>query len=206
MKKMRETPSPRPGRSLATRISLVVAAIVALVGAASGFGLYTSVRQSLKTEFNGRLDAHLDWLQSSIDCEDEHLEFEPKTSHAQNSDAWCIKIKNGDLLWSQNWREHESGFKYKSRIIAVGETNGTLIQAHSLPPFGSESLEKSAFGRYRLPGHPARIELILTTGASETDLKRELGRLALGLWTVGPLTILFVSFVLSFFIRWQLAS
>ena len=144
-------------------------------------------------------------MQSSIDCEDEHLEFEPKSSHAQNSDAWRIQIKDGDILWSQNWREREIGFKCKTRTITVGEMNGVLLQSKSLPGVGNEKPTTSAFARYRIPSNPGRIELALTAGASDADLKHELSRLTLGLWTVGPLTILVVSLVLSFFIRWQLA-
>src|SRR5205809_223498 len=105
--------------SLSTRISIVVALLLAAAGTATGVALYGSVRRSLKNELNGRVQARLSWLASSIDLDESKLDFEPKPAGSNLAPNWKIATHDGRVLWSSNTPPidgHASGYTVTLRL------------------------------------------------------------------------------------------
>jgi signal transduction histidine kinase len=79
---------------------------------------------------------------------------------------------------------------------------GRLLRAVPVKDLDLESA--AVLPRYRLAGEPGRIELLLTARTSSAAMENELARMAWGLRTVGPLSLLLTGALLAALIRWQL--
>ena len=90
--------------SLATRITLLVAALLALCGVAAGAAFHRAVRRSLDAELQGRLDARLAWLTAALDVELEDGELQLNApDDPPGSDAaphWQVAAADGRVLWA----------------------------------------------------------------------------------------------------------
>lgn len=189
----------RPGWSLGTRISVAVAVLIAVLGGAAGFAIYDNVERALRSEQDARLEANLTWLQTSLETDEALLEFEPKTT-APYDGPWEIKLKHGTVLWSKGDR-HTGGFDFQARDFTIGDDEQPLETRHTLRL--ADKVTEGGYVVYKVRSKRAQVELQLIAGAPR--MSSELNRLAIALWTVGPLTILIAALVLSLFIRRQLA-
>src|SRR5687768_13668685 len=98
--------SPRPAQdmSLATRITILVTALLGACGLAAGVAFHRAARRSLEAELQGRLDARLSWLAGALDVELEDGELQlDAPDEPPGGDAalhWQVATTEGRVLWA----------------------------------------------------------------------------------------------------------
>ena len=186
--------------SLAARISLVVAALLILAGAVTGYAIFQRVQRSLLQDVDSQISARIAWIEASIELDHGRLEFEPNQAHLQSNVAWQVSLRDGRVLWSENWGAHPHKTTTRSNLIVLGDPKGELITTEAVKKLETGGQYGDA---YQLPGD-GKLDLRLEARAPVGNISEELHRLSLALWTIGPLSILLLSIVFALFIRRQL--
>lgn len=187
--------------SLATRISLATSGFIAIAGIFTALALYGKVHTSLKSEIEEQCMIRITDIQSSIDADGGHLELEHKESSSTGADHWQVTASDGTVLWQDKWQDDGSESIVKARNIFIGENPsiaGAALKARYHPAEGQSR------GYYDLPGEYKGIQLRIAARASTDRMRRELSRLALALWTIGPFAVICAAGILAIFIRVQL--
>ena len=192
--------------SLSVRLTCAMTAILMLAGALTGVAVYRTVRESVRDEFKSRLKQRLSWLQNSIELDEDKLDFEPKLM-SNAPDKFSISTSDGKVLWEQNWNDNPemiAGF----RTATWGAPNGKRIVSSNVQLKSGSPLiaPGTAPASYRIDDKDGRIDLRFGVRESNAPAEQELARIALALWTIGPLSIALLSLLLALFIRWQLSS
>src|SRR5688500_15975538 len=88
--------------SLATRITLLVSAVLAACGLAAGAALHRAAARVLEAQLHGRLDARLDWLGWALDVEpdDGELHLDARDDPPAAAEHWQVATADGRVLWS----------------------------------------------------------------------------------------------------------
>jgi signal transduction histidine kinase len=90
--------------SLATRITLLVAALLAACGVLAGAAFHRAARRSLEAELQGGLDARLAWLAAALDVElgDGQLQLDApdEPAGAAATTRWQVATTDGRVLWA----------------------------------------------------------------------------------------------------------
>jgi signal transduction histidine kinase len=188
--------------SLSTRISIVVALLLAAAGTITGIALYDSVRRSLKNELNGRVEARLAWLRSSVDLDEKKLDFEGRPASPTAAANWKITTHDGRVLWSSRAPAIEGPSIARITTIRIGNQNGTLADGSSLIEIKEDDQEDHS---YKVPDAEKGVDLQLWAAVSSEPMRAELNRLALAIWTVGPASVILLTALLLLFLRRQLA-
>src|SRR5688572_13454929 len=118
--------------SLATRITILVTALLGACGLAAGVAFHRAARRSLDAELQGRLDARLSWLAGALDVELEDGELQlDAPDEPPGSDAaphWQVAATDGRVLWASAARSPDETIS-RSRTVSFGRPD-----AAPLPP------------------------------------------------------------------------
>ena len=199
--------NPFKNTSLALRISVFVAAFLAIAGAITGATIYEKVRGSLKEDLTARCMARIAALQAAMEVEDGLLDLEEMQSplSAPGSDlgasSWYVATRDGIVLWSRNWKENDKDAVTMAKAVVIGERGDAAAQTASIKRDANSGAGRT---KYVLPLKAKNIELRISASASNTQMNAELSRLALALWTVGPIAVLAAAGLVTLFVRWQL--
>lgn len=177
-------------------------AILTLAGALTGVAVYHTVRESVRDELKSRLRQRLSWLQNSIELDEDKLDFEPKLI-SNAPDKYRISTADGKVLWEQNWNDNPELIA-SFRNATWGAPNGKPVASSSIH-LKSGSPSGASPASYRIDDKDGRIELRFGVRESNAPAEKELVRISLALWTIGPLAIALLSLLLALFIRWQLS-
>ena len=193
-------PSNLSRLSLSARISMVVAAMLILAGAVTGYAIFQSVQHSLLQDVDSHINARISWVEASIELDHGHLEFEPNQAHLESDVAWQVSLRDGRVLWAEKWGVHAHKTATRSNLIVLGDPKGEFLTSDSVKKLGAGG----QFGDAFLIPENGKLELRLEVRAPVGNINEELHRLSLALWTIGPLSILLLSIIFTLFIRRQL--
>ncbi len=193
-------PSSFSRLSLSARISLVVAALLISAGLVTGYAIFRSVQHSLLQDVDSHISERIAWIEASIELEHGRLEFEPNQAHLESNVAWQVSLRDGRVLWSENWSTHTHKTTTRSNLIVLGDPNGELLATESVRILQTGGQYGNA---YQLPEN-GKLELRLEARAPVGNISESLHRLSLALWTIGPLSIFLLSIIFALFIRRQL--
>ena len=119
---------------LATRITLLVTALLAVCGIAAGVAFHGAARRSLEVEIQRRLDTRLAWLAGALDVEleDGELQLDARTEPAGGEAAqhWQVATTDGRVLWASPAPEPAEAV-VRSRTVSFGND-----AAAPVPPSG----------------------------------------------------------------------
>ncbi|HLX59860.1 MAG TPA: ATP-binding protein [Planctomycetota bacterium] len=193
-----------PFKSLTTRIVCAVALILAAAGGVIGTALYRSFRHAETEELKAALSRRLTWLQASVELDEEgNLEVEPRQPLASLPQHWRVTLPDGRMLWQYQWDSEDSPFMSKTVTLVLGDANGKPLDPSEIKPNSSPG-KSGPFPSYSTGKKHAKLDVRVDVRESSARLERELQRLALALWTIGPASILALVVILGLFIRWQL--
>ncbi|MEI6232487.1 MAG: ATP-binding protein [Planctomycetota bacterium] len=193
--------------SLTHRITCVVALMLTLAGALFGWTFYSTLRHSIHEELKSVLNQRITWLRSSLELDDEgKLEFEFKGIRTKIPQNWRVATSDGRVLWSlpdsQVWSD-DTSFLSVTKLIDVGEANGQTIAPSDIKTLSPATATQ--FASYTTGSKRGSLTLHVSVREPAAHSEKELSRIALALWTLGPVSILCLVMLLSFFIRKQLA-
>ena len=137
--------------SLATRITVLVSALLAVCGAAAGIAIYRSAERSLGAEVQGRLEARLAWLEGVLDVEleDGELQLEARDELAGNaSTGWEIAATDGRVLWASPG-PIGPGATSLARTVKFGDAGAATVPPGQITA-GDDSRDDAARGAGRL--------------------------------------------------------
>ncbi|HOX06240.1 MAG TPA: HAMP domain-containing sensor histidine kinase [Planctomycetota bacterium] len=199
--------------SLTTRITLLVVGLLAVGGAGSGAAIYFSEYRELRDNVEGRLDARLLWLQTSLEVEDGRLQLGPVPEAEGAAPNWEISRHGGQVLWSSMSRRLHRPVVVKSISRTMGDPTWPTLAASRLEettPPAAHASERDRdtkllyFTYFALPDETRRVDLILTAWDSAADMETARRRLRAILWSVGPAALAGVALLFALVIRWQL--
>src|SRR5687768_6915817 len=119
---------------LATRITLLVTALLAICGVAAGVAFHRAARRSLEAEIERRLDTRLAWLAGALDVEleDGELQLDARAEPAGGEAAqhWQVAATDGRVLWASPAPEPAEAVS-RSRTVSFGAADASPV-----PPSG----------------------------------------------------------------------
>src|SRR5882724_11236437 len=108
-------------RSLANRISLVLACLLALAGAGLGVSIYAKVKSSLLNDLKTRCMSRISELDSSLEIHDGVVILEDNPVPLGSADAWQVVTLDGVELWSSHWENSEHDFVSQVGALTIGD-------------------------------------------------------------------------------------
>jgi len=136
--------------SLATRITLLVSALLAVCGAAAGVATYRSAARSLSAEVQGRLKARLAWMEGVLDVEleDGELQLEARDEPAgAAATGWEIAATDGRVLWASP-RPVGPGATSLARTVTFGDAGAATVPPGQITA-GDDSRDDAGSGAGR---------------------------------------------------------
>ena len=134
--------------SLATRITLLVTALLGVCGVAAGAALHRAARRSLEAEIQGRLDARLAWLNAALDVEleDGELQLDAPDDPAGSDAAphWQVATTDGRVLWASAAAAPAEPIS-RSATVTFGAADAPPVPPHRIAA-GDESRDAGADG------------------------------------------------------------
>lgn len=196
--------------SLANRLTLVVAAVLAVLGTVAGVGVYEAVRYARQADLQQRNEARLTWLATSLELTGPVLHFNAHDELQGAAEYWEVTADDGRVLWVSEVKARRSSL-LSSRVLVLGSPETPPTPGSTYTPC-EPSVHPNANGdpqpnptAYRLPDGSTGARLRLSARVSTHEMGEELERLAGVLWTVGVSALFLVGLALAFLIRWQLA-
>ena len=130
---------------LATRITLLVTALLGTCGFAAGAAFHRAARRSLEAEIQGRLDTRLAWLAGALDVEleDGELQLDARAEPAGGDAAqhWQIAATDGRVLWASPGPEPAEAVT-RSRTVSFGTPDAAPV-APSLITAGDDTRDQA---------------------------------------------------------------
>jgi signal transduction histidine kinase len=210
--------------SIATKISLLVSLLLGLCGTIAGLAFYDSVKRSVDSELEARLNVRLAWLEAGLALEYEGIEFDAQGEPRDAAEFWSISLPDGRVvLHSKEEPAQEMGtrdLRSSRRVITVTMQEGWPVRAEHEEQIEEEDdeegeeeeddeeengEEENDEDEDEPEKRRASMELVLTARTSVEDAVSELGRLRTAMFTVGPLALVVTAVILVLLIRWQLS-
>jgi two-component system OmpR family sensor kinase len=118
--------------SLATRITLLVAALLGACGLIAGAAFHGAVKRSLDAELQGRLEARLAWLAGALDVELEdgelQLDARDEPAGAEAAAHWHIATADGRVLWASAGAAPAEPIS-RTRAVSFGRPDAPALTA-----------------------------------------------------------------------------
>ena len=138
---------------LATRITLLVTALLAVCGVAAGAAFHRAARRSLEAEIQGRLDTRLAWLAGALDVELEdgelQLDARAEPEGADAAQHWQVAATDGRVLWASPAPEPAEAVT-RSRTVSFGKPGAAPV-----PPSGITAGDDTRDGASGAPSRAA---------------------------------------------------
>src|SRR5687767_1681967 len=121
--------------SLATRITLLVVALLAVSSLVAGIAFHRVFRRSLEAQLHGKLDARLAWLAAAIDVDtdDGEVQLEPGAEPTDAAESWSVATTDGKTLWSSP-TVLQGNILPRTRVTSHGEFHWPLAASGDLTP------------------------------------------------------------------------
>ncbi len=169
--------------SLSKRLTVLVLALLCLCWALAGFVIYGSVRRTLESELNRRLEVRLAWLGAAMSVEllegGGQIKLHRRRDPADAAGSWRVATRDGLTLWASGKPEPAAPTIERTRVLVFGDPTLPLAsRSHfvsreelvwgQIPPTVRDALERA------VPGFIAdRVERM---GKSEPAVLRIEGR------------------------------
>lgn len=200
-------------KSLANRMTLVVVGALVLAFGTAGVALYGRVKRSLELKAEKALEVRLTWLASSIDLDQRVLSMESRVEPNDGAEGWRVATAAGRELWHDEHAfpgDGQEALVKQRHLVLSGQTASitrnrdreTVLLLWRAVGEG-QGAEKSN-GTYLLGEGEDSVDLVLSAAYSSRAMHAELLRLRWALWTVGPVSVLLISLLCAWLIRWQL--
>lgn len=193
-------------KSLANRITLVVVGALVLAFGTAGVAIYGRVKRSLELKAEKALEIRLTWVAAALDYDNGFLHLEARPEPNDGAEGWRVTTASGRELWVSATAPEPHDRLLKSRRIAVGPA--TRGEEGALQPIEWRDTHERGAQRllgaeYFLPDHVGQ-DLVVEATFSSAAMNAELARLLWALCTVGPVSVLLLSALCAWLIRWQL--
>src|SRR5687768_14094342 len=121
--------------SLATRITLLVVALLAISSLVAGVAFHRVFRRSLEAQLQGKLDARLAWLAAAmdVDTDDGEVQLEPGAEPTDAAESWSVATTDGKTLWSSP-TVLQGNLLPRTRVTTHGEPHWPLAASTDLTP------------------------------------------------------------------------
>ncbi|MCW8133369.1 MAG: hypothetical protein KIS92_23705 [Planctomycetota bacterium] len=193
-------------KSLANRVTLVVVGALVLAFGTAGVAIYGRVKRSLELKAEKALEIRLTWVAAALDYDNGFLHLEARPEPNDGAEGWRVATVSGKELWASAHAPEPNERMVKSRRIAVGPAargRGDAPEPVAWRDTEGRGANRMAGAEYFLP-EGTGLDLAIEASFSSTEMQAELARLGWALGTVGPVSVLLLSGLCAWLIRWQL--
>jgi signal transduction histidine kinase len=190
--------------SLAKRIALSMALLLALIALPVGYFFYENMQRSLENELEGRLNTRLAWIEASLLAEEEedgfNLEFMSQSEPEIAAEYWSITLGEDLMLWGRRTSKEAKHLTSLSKKKSFGEGEGEKLVDDDFVIY-SKKHHRDRFRSFQR-GH---FDLTIRVFTSGLEMKKRLTALTQKLWLSGISLLIALTLLLTALINWQLA-
>src|SRR4029077_5448127 len=112
--------------------------------------------------------------------------------------------EDGTVLWTSQWVDGEKHMLTKTKNVVIGDARGSAIRGAALQKVPVHEEGQAARSAFQIPSDGKHVDLRLSARMPTNGMEEQLHRLALALWTIGPIAVLCGAILMALFIRSQL--